>query len=172
MEQISEGIAVFEDYFLRNEEVIEMVDNSKKWRQGTAGSGSDPKIRITDIHDLEPNTELHNEMLEIFIKGIEEYSEKYENLKITKGEHLRVARYNIGGHYAPHSDTRKNERVVSGILYLNDDFEGGDLVFLHQNIRIKPKPGMLVLFPSNYIYVHQSTPVTEGRKYCVISWFS
>lgn len=172
MAQLSEGIEVFENFFLRSEEVIEIAENSTNWRQGTAGAGTDPKIRITDIHDLDPNTEMHKEMITIFIAGINEYGKRYPGLKITKGEQLRVARYNKGGHYAPHTDAGDSKRTLSCILYLNDDFAGGNLFFPLQDITITPKPGMLVLFPSNFIYIHQSTPITEGCKYAVIGWFS
>lgn len=172
MEQLSEGIMVFENYFLRNEEVIEMAENSTQWRLGTAGQGTDPKLRITDIHELDQNTELHSEILEIFLKSINEYGKRYTSLSISIGEKLRVARYNVGGHYSPHVDSGDGSRTLSGLMYLNDDFEGGELHFPIQDITIKPKPGMVVLFPSNFVYVHQSKPVTEGRKYAIVGWFS
>jgi len=171
MEIIHDGIAIFKNVFLRSEEVIDMAEDSPNWRQGTAGQGIDPKVRITDMHDLDPETELHGEILETFVGGINEYSEKYKHCRITGGEHLRVGRYSVGGHYSPHADAGASERTLSGLLYLNGDFEGGELNFPDQDLTIKPEEGMLVLFPSNYIYAHQSLPLTEGKKYCVVSWF-
>ena len=171
MEIISEGIAVFEDVFLRNEEVIDLAEESRKWRAGTAGQTVDPEVRITDIHDLDPETELHSELLETFIDCITQYRLKYPACIITSGEALRVGRYGKDGHYSIHSDSRGSERVLSGILYLNDEYKGGELNFQHQDITLKPKSGSLILFPSNYIYIHQSLPVLEGSKYIVLSWF-
>ena len=132
MEIIHEGIAVFKNVFLRSEEVIDMAEDSPNWRQGTAGSGVDPKIRITDMHDLDQSTELHAEILETFVTGINEYGEKYSHCKIKGGEHLRIGRYGVGGHYAPHADSAASERTLSGLLYLNNDFKGGELNFPHQ----------------------------------------
>ena len=171
MEIVTEGIAVFESLFLRNEEVIDMANESTNWRPGTAGNGTDPKIRITDIHDLDNQTELHKELLETFVDGINIYCKKYTHCKVKGGEHLRVGRYHVGGHYSVHADAGNSERTLSGLLYLNDDYEGGILHFPHLGIEIKPKPGMLVLFPSNFIYTHGSTPITDGTKYVVVSWF-
>lgn len=171
MEIVSPGIVLFRNYFLRNEEVIHMADESPNWRPGTAGGQINPDVRITDIHDLDKSTELHGELLETFVDGINEYVNVYKQLQIKTGEHLRIGRYSVGGHYDVHADSSDGGRQISGILYLNDDFEGGETHFPNQNITIKPEAGMLVLFPSNFVYAHGSNPITDGKKYICISWF-
>lgn len=51
-------------------------------------------------------------------------------------------------------------------LYLNDDFEGGELIFKNKpNILIKPKPGMLVNIPITKEFTHKVTPVTSGIRH-------
>lgn len=172
MEEISPGIVIFRNIFLRSEEVIDIAEESTKWRQGTVGTDINPEVRITDIHDLDDTTELHKELLDSILGGINEYAEKYSTCRIQSGEHLRVGRYTPGGFYAPHSDAVSSERVLSAILYLNSDMEGGELKFKHQDVTIVPEEGMLVLFPSCYLFVHESLPIKEGKKYIVISWFS
>ena len=172
MEILKEGIVVFRDYFLRNEEVIHMAENSPNWRPGTAGGKVDAMVRITDIHDLDNTTELHRELLDTFTDGINEYISTYKHLKITAGEHLRVGRYGKGGHYKVHTDAGSNNRVLSAILYLNGDYEGGQLEFPNHDIEVKPEAGMLVLFPSNFLFAHGAKPVTEGRKFIALGWFS
>jgi predicted 2-oxoglutarate/Fe(II)-dependent dioxygenase YbiX len=61
-------------------------------------------------------------------------------------------------------------RTISALLYLNNDYTGGHLEFPNFGIKIKPEPGMLILFPSNFAYRHQSTPVISGTKYCLVTW--
>lgn len=51
------------------------------------------------------------------------------------------------------------------ILYLNDEYEGGELFFPKYNIHIKPKPGTLVFFPSTNMYAHGVTEVTDGVRF-------
>lgn len=167
-----DGIALFKNHYVRSEEIIDLAESSGKWRDGTAGQGVNPNLRMTDIHDIDQNDPLHKDILESFIDGINEYSKFYPGLNITTGEHLRVGRYRPNGFYAPHIDAKGAERVLSGILYLNEDFEGGELLFPRFNIAIKPEEGMLVLFPSNFIYVHQSLPIKSGTKYITVTWFS
>ena len=95
-----------------------------------------------------------------------------------------LLKYEIGGHYKEHIDAdqevkvgtgeivykKVSERDLSLILFLNDDYEGGDLVFVDQNIKIKPEPGLLVTFPSTYNYPHKVEPVTKGTRYAMVWW--
>jgi hypothetical protein len=51
-------------------------------------------------------------------------------------------------------------------LYLNDDFEGGELLFKYKpDIVIKPKPGMLINIPVTKEFTHKVTPVTSGIRH-------
>lgn len=61
-------------------------------------------------------------------------------------------------------------RDISVIGYLNDEFEGGEVLFDRQNIKVKPPKGSAVVFPSYYTHPHQSLPVVRGRKYSFTSW--
>lgn len=170
MEILAEGIAIFDDMFLRSEELIELAEESN-WRPGTAGQGVRPEVRITDVHDLDPSTEIHGELLETVVSAINEYGTRYPQLKITGGEGLRVMRYPVGGFYSEHVDANGDNRVMSLIMFLNDDYEGGTLKFPLHDIEIEAKAGRIILFPSNYIFPHKVEPVTDGKKYSVISWF-
>ena len=56
------------------------------------------------------------------------------------------------------------------VLYLNDDYEGGDFIFPDLKVRVRPEPGMLVCFPSNHHYKHGVEPVTRGQRYSIVCW--
>ena len=96
-------------------------------------------------------------------------------------EHPQVLRYEKGGTYGPHADSdhfladegmwkKVIDRDVSLLLYLNEDFEGGELVFLHFNFTYRPKRGDLLFFPSSGVYAHQAMPVKNGIRYVIVSW--
>jgi Rps23 Pro-64 3,4-dihydroxylase Tpa1-like proline 4-hydroxylase len=87
--------------------------------------------------------------------------------------------YNIGGKYDLHNDSedyidnklqRVCERDVSILLYLNDDYEGGELEFPDWGVTFKPKPGTLISFPSYIEFSHRVLPVTYGKRYNLVSW--
>ena len=75
-------------------------------------------------------------------------------------------------HFAVHTDHGFSYIcTVSNIVYLNDDYEGGELHFPLLDITYKPEAGDSIFFPSTYIYAHASLPVTEGVKYSAVTMF-
>ena len=86
-------------------------------------------------------------------------------------EGYQILKYSDGQSYKPHYDgSTRLGRAISALVYLNDDYEGGEIEFVHFGIKIKPQPGMLILFPSNYAYTHVAHPVTQGTKYNLVTW--
>ena len=55
-------------------------------------------------------------------------------------------------------------------LFLNDVEEGGELEFLYQSLRIKPKQGDFVLWPAGYTHQHRGNPPISGVKYIYTGW--
>jgi hypothetical protein len=90
---------------------------------------------------------------------------------IFDNEPYSLLKYNGGQHYDAHYDGGgKSKRTLSAILYLNSDYDGGELEFVNFDIKIKPSAGMLLLFPSNYAYRHIAHPVTSGTKYAIVAF--
>jgi len=59
--------------------------------------------------------------------------------------------------------------ILSIIGLLNDDYEGGDFIMFDDK-KIETKKGDLMIFPSNFLYPHEITPVTKGVRYSFVSW--
>jgi hypothetical protein len=59
---------------------------------------------------------------------------------------------------------------MSVLIYLNDNYEGGEIVFPKQNIKIKPKSGMLIAFPGNEMYPHLVEPCYGDLRYTISLW--
>jgi prolyl 4-hydroxylase len=85
-------------------------------------------------------------------------------------ERFRFYRYTPGQRFAPHYDgcfTRDNgeESLLTFMVYLNDDFEGGTTNFLEESPRlmVKPERGMALLF--NHWQLHEGAAVVSGQKY-------
>ncbi len=85
-------------------------------------------------------------------------------------DYIALSRYDEGKGMGPHCDAEDPNGTgtnlkYSLVTYLNDDYEGGEIYFKNQDLKIKPKAGSLVLFPSTNPYVHESLPVKNGKKY-------
>jgi len=132
-------------------------------------------INLTWLKKNSPNPLLHvifDELHQTILNYTKNYYKDYGiNENCYTNECYCIVRYKQGDHYPAHYDGNTSlGRHISCLLYLNDDFEGGELHFTNQNITIKPEPGMLVLFPSNFAFRHEARPVTKGTKYAFVTW--
>lgn len=59
----------------------------------------------------------------------------------------------------------------AAFLYLNDDYQGGELDFKDHEITIKPKAGMLAAFAGGAHNEHQVTQVIGGNRYTIGSFW-
>jgi prolyl 4-hydroxylase len=113
------------------------------------------------------------------------------NLPFKNAEHLQVVKYDPSGYYRQHHDTvNKDEsesrkffghgghRVVTMLIYLNDDFEGGETAFLNLRKKIKPPKYGGILFYSldkkrelcHPLSLHEGKTVLSGNKYVANIW--
>lgn len=53
------------------------------------------------------------------------------------------------------------------LLYVNDDYEGGELSFRDHDITIKPKAGQLITFPGGFNNIHQVKEVLSGTRHTI-----
>jgi hypothetical protein len=69
---------------------------------------------------------------------------------------------------------KKNYRTkhYSTIIYLNDDFEGGELYFTqYDNATVVPSTGMMICFKGDTHHLHGVKKVTKGIRYTIsIFW--
>jgi len=90
---------------------------------------------------------------------------------------VRFNKYEVGTNMKIHCDhihsifdgQRKGIPTLSILGSLNDDYEGGELVFWEDEI-IELKAGSLMIFPSNFMYPHRVENVTKGKRYSFVSW--
>lgn len=88
-------------------------------------------------------------------------------------------KWDVGGFAAPHSDNSDAEGTPNafeinkfvGILYLNDDYEGGELFFPEHNISFKPQACSYIVFPGGIENIHGVTEVKEGVRYTMVSFW-
>jgi hypothetical protein len=93
-----------------------------------------------------------------------------------------ILKYKPGGQLGQHNDNDTNYRVIDGqryppdrpqavyqvmatIVYLNEDFEGGEMYFPYPDVTYKPATGDILFFPQNYVGTHSVNPVTAGERY-------
>jgi len=105
---------------------------------------------------------------------------KVYNLDVVYADSLNLIKWPHGYVQPAHSDFENyglephvyNWRQVGCVLYLNDDFEGGDIHFPQHGISIPVKPGMLAFFPGDVHHSHGVKRVLNGTRYTISSFWT
>jgi hypothetical protein len=80
---------------------------------------------------------------------------------------MSISKYIPGAMMGGHVDSydENGQETISLVSYLNDDYEGGEIEFPNQNVKIKPSAGSIIVFPSKAPFFHISHKVESGNKY-------
>ena len=102
-----------------------------------------------------------------------ELAEKFFEKKL-EIDNLNITLWNEGNLMHPHSDYGgQNEypwREYASIIYLNDDYEGGEIYMPEWKMYHAPKKGQLVMFPGGKV-IHGVNEVKKSRRLTSICWF-
>lgn len=159
----------------------------KPWVAWTYGEGKDkqmfcwqkfiPQVKDIQVGDVYRDEQINissqlfgalDDTMEHYSKQLYPFAEK----NIKSREHtMHLLRYDSSGHLPAHQDQGVSSRILSVLLYLNDDYDGGEIEFRHSGIKFKPEAGSVLFFPSNFLYVHEVYPVTKGPRYALPNWY-
>lgn len=152
--------------FITDEDIsksIELLRTSKLY-----DFKNNPAAKIIPLR----NTEIEANVL------LKKYSDKVlpehgvNNLSTTEG-FLSV--WKTGSYAGVHKDNHERFEFLtnSTIIYLNDDYEGGEIYFPNLEFSYKPKKGDAIIFPCNTEeYNHGVKTVTAGTRYTIALWHS
>lgn len=185
------GINVYKNIFGLDEcnSIIDTLESNLKegglynWQGAMVTEGHEEILDARNCLDfkigqkcLGPETDQNRELYAIHKKAfdgvypcVEDYGH-YWGVVMRYYEVFNFVKYEgTGKHFAIHADHGPAyATTVSAVAYLNDDYEGGELIFPRFNLTMKPEPGDLVVFPSTFIYEHSSEPIVNGTKYSIV----
>ncbi len=187
LKQIGDEIFIIEDLLTSQicNQIISIAEHYPHEQAGFARQPNDVKIRNNDLLNLnekDPLLKTTNNLLNSCIVIIQKLLYAYYGVSFPYSEICTILRYQPGQYYQRHIDnillsSRFDEleqglpmRDISIVGYLNQDFTGGETFFDRQNLKVKPKTGSVIVFPSNWTHPHQSLSVETGVKYAFVSW--
>jgi hypothetical protein len=155
-----------------NELIYEIPDN--KWEYYTNKGGGETIIgRCAYLHNGE---DLHSKAIKLFFNCVSEYSVcnglNFNNENVYQ-DWLMVREYNTGSKMSAHNDAYSYVKkggspvkpYLTAIFYINDDYTGGEINFINDDLKIKPKAGSMVIFPSNR--QHEVLEILSGNRYMI-----
>ena len=180
-----EGVAFILNHAKKQKQVdLSVFDPDESNKTSSTKFSVDKKVRDTQMIDLE---DIAEEIIDLFRNVVTTIINPFYEFEIKDSELPQLLHYGIDGHYLPHCDgeslwkppgnepliwRKSTDRDLSTVMFLNNDFEGGDFVFPDLKIRVRPEPGMLICFPSTHEYLHGVEPITKGHRYSIVNWMT
>lgn len=171
------------------DEIINFTTNKGMEQSTIFGENVNDGLKINTDYRNSLTTWIKDEELPLANK-ISEISVDITKLPKINQEFLQVVKYDEGGTFKPHYDAcliskeycdkmngSAGERRSTLLIYLNDDFEGGETEFVKLNLKIKPKKGKAILFWSTdengnlfEKSLHTGHIVKNGNKWIATKW--
>ena len=184
-QQISDYIFFYPDVMDKKtcEWIINRYDTTAKWQQSTFSNnyGNTGTSQVAmDEYWIGPPDPYHKDIKKTFDYCVDDYINFHTG--ILEGQigreftDFRINRYGEGGFMKQHIDAihhshgqKQGYPHLTSLLFLNDDFEGGDFVLCGDKY-IEKIQGSAVVFPSNFMYPHEVKEVTDGKRFSVMTW--
>ena len=135
---------------------------------------SDDRVCMDEIWFLQDH-KFYDVLKNFVLKGLENYSKQHPKFVVTHHTNFRLNKYSKGGFMSKHCDNIHHSHGqqygyphVSVLLFLNDDYEGGEFVVADETY--VTKKGSSLIFPSNFMFPHEVKPITDGTRWSVITW--
>ena len=162
------------------DQIVSTFDNDSILEPATVRDANYNHNRNCTVCKISVSNELIPEDKRIYLDGelfnainklMGMYNEIHPCLHVEMDTGYTFLKYAKGQYYTQHTDSFKGEqRSVSCSFLLNDDYKGGDFSFFDRELKLKPKKGSVIMFPSNFMYPHEILPITENTRYSIITW--
>lgn len=153
-------------YQILSREESSRVTDAVKGMEWSEGKARTPELTGT----VKRNSEiLHDGLLTTIGKRIANNSEIQLDCIPLQYHPPKFSRYKTGEYYHRHTDSPwmgSTRTDISCTLWLNDDYEGGELLIGDE--KVKGNPGQCVIYQCGT--PHEVLPVTSGERLCVITW--
>lgn len=188
-----ENIGVIEN-FLSQEELEELssfAKNNTDWDKSESRYHEDGAMtydsgfwesRVATYPTLSVNNQHIIDTLNSIVKRLKPVIDDFFGVE-ARPTSPAIVKWTKGQYQEPHADKemidennigRPNDFPwydLSTVIYLNDDYEGGDLFFPQYDLSFSPSAGSVYFFPGDKNYIHGVSEIISGERYtCPFFW--
>ncbi len=106
---------------------------------------------------------------EFFAEPTPLFADTVQLVKWGPGDYMPAHADNAEPDGSPH---RTPYRKYASVVYLNDNYKGGEIYIVTLRVKIKPKKGTYIGFKGDFTHEHGVMTVLEGIRYTMPMWFS
>ena len=169
-------MAVEKDNFLASHECAMLIDLVEKRNAWLCGQNTIPfwDERNTPLFNLfmplSDDTELASLLLRIH-DGLREFlSKEFNDGGDIYCDQIGIVRWPVGSWQMTHIDHVEGyQRVCGSVIYLNDDYEGGETFYPFFEKSMKPKTGKVFAHSPDNEHLHGVTTIGKATRYTISS---
>lgn len=173
VEEIEKNIFLIKEFITTEEQnvILNFAKSAteEEWQQDYKDSMKENSEVYSSIEWMDKSLNMNNSELPIILKlrlqsGI---GKEYSARKL-----LTIQRHYPGSFLKEHVDQDHDPSLkYASVLYLNENYNGGDLYFPKLNFSIKPPERSLILFSTGQLYLHGVKEVLPGpTRYAIASF--
>jgi hypothetical protein len=158
--------------------ILNIVKNVEPWDNG---GGEYWDNRVLNAMTIYKNVDqvLGQLLYDIRVR-VQKHIESLYSEEVIYPDLFQVVRWFPGMEQPPHIDDMTDapdhdwfhHRNYGAIIYLNDDYSGGETYYPQHDISIKPKSGMLAIHPGDNTHYHGVSKVSDGIRYTLASFWT
>jgi hypothetical protein len=177
-------ILLVNDAFSLNKELIEVANTINAYGAAQVANneheGYTSDTRTNSRFGVDPKL---YPPLQPFIDELDKSIQKAKEIYLSYNKYMYantnfgydILKYEPGQYFDEHVDLIPGHacfqnRQLSILIYLNDNYIGGETFFPRQELQLKPPAGSMALFPPFYTHPHISKPIISGTKYIAVTW--
>lgn len=166
---------IIKENFFEEDELLFLLEAAKINTYWQSQSHDFWKNRVVNLSQLYIKKECP-ESIEYFLKlissKINELICNYFFVEKAYVDTIDLVRWPSGKFQSPHVDEIPHKhRKWGSIIYLNNDFYGGETYYPNIDLVVKPKPGMLIIHRGDEIHRHGVTEVSGETRYTISSFW-
>lgn len=158
--------------FIEGAEDISGIDNIiSKWE-----IYENKSIKNINAYNVDLNEPRSLYIVNSIYSGMKFCLDKYVEMKQIPGEQILSKSFTLqkqvdGSEINSSHYSNTNAKYII-MVFLNDDYQGGEIVFPKKNMGFKPQKGSIVIFPNKEDLYFQFNKINNGERYMTLHYWS
>lgn len=153
-------------------EIYNFCKNIKDFKKTDDVTWSNRVMEPDDFQKVSP--ELFKKIKHIYLNRLKKQIEEKFNVVVKKADPSIVI-WRPGDNQPPHADKEEPDGSpnrspfydLSSLIYINDDYDGGEIFFPQHDIEINPSAGDAVFFPGDKFYLHGVNEIKNNNRFTI-----
>lgn len=173
---------IYEEDFLSPEDCKRLIDYFKSQHvENKRDNNVNPRFNNRVVYyESVKDPEVKHIMKRVHTQVAKKLKDFYNEPGEILPEASHLVKWPVGSSLGNHADNAYEDgrpnyvhwRTYSAIVYLNDDYIGGEFYFKKLAYDLQPKSGLLVGFTAGMNHVHGVREIKSGTRYAFPMWFT